>query len=520
MTKPKFLQPPWLELIIMLAAVALSVIGFLIISFLSQPNVSAQMNYGMIALWLIAFFLISFAIALISVLAGIGGGILFTPIMMAFTPVNSLVIRATGLIVAMFGGLISTGVFMKKGLGNLKICIILSISQGIGALLGARYAIVAADMFGDLGEGMMRIFLGGILALVAVNFLAADKRFNWPNIRNVDKITGWMGLKSTYYEESEKKSYSYRVTRILLGLALVLFVGFIGGFFGIGAGWAITPIQNIALGVPLKVAAANSGIILGMVNCVAVWPYMLAGGIIPLFVLPWLSGKVTGGYLGALVFVKAKVTVIRFILSGIMIYTSFQLITDGLVKFHFIPKIPSRISLAIFLIIMVFDAILLFRAQRKEEKKEAGEIIMNGMLPYMDKSQLHYGKTAHWITGVSCLISLVTPFFILLFPNKNHLNEVLLFDAILKGKNPAEIWKAAGIQFKSGDFWPLFIKNFFTPDGLAAFGVALGCSVTLWALIPAVCQFTKKKEYFYVGVSIFLMALIVLAMSGIVNMAG
>jgi len=137
-----------------------------------------------------------------------------------------------------------------------------------------------------------------------------------------------------------------------------------------------------------------------------------------------------------------------------------------------------------------------------------------------DKTQLYYGKTVHWITIVSCLISLITPFFILLLPGKNHINEALLFENIFKGKNPAEIWKAAGVQFKSGDFWSLFIKNFFTPDGLAAFGVALGCSVTLWALIPAVWQFIKKKEYFYVGISIFLMALIALAMSGIVNMAG
>jgi len=145
---------------------------------------------------------------------------------------------------------------------------------------------------------------------------------------------------------------------------------------------------------------------------------------------------------------------------------------------------------------------------------------MDRKIPDVDKSQLYYGKTAQWVTVVSCLISLITPFIILLFPGKNYLNEVLLFDAIFKGKNPAEIWRAAGVPFKSGDFWKLFIKNFFTPDGFAAFGVALGCSVTLWALIPAVWQFTKKKEYFYVGVSLFIMALIVLAMSGIVNMAG
>ena len=141
----------------------------------------------------------------------------------------------------------------------------------------------------------------------------------------------------------------------------------------------------------------------------------------------------------------------------------------------------------------------------------------------VDKSQLYFGKTVHRITVISCLISLITPFFILLFPDKNFLNEALLFDAVFKGKalkNPAEIWKAAGVPFNPGDFWKLFIKNLFTPDGFAAFGIVLGCSVTLWALIPAVLQFIKKKEYFYVCVSIFLMALIVLAMSGIINMAG
>jgi hypothetical protein len=149
---------------------------------------------------------------------------------------------------------------------------------------------------------------------------------------------------------------------------------------------------------------------------------------------------------------------------------------------------------------------------------------MNEKIPDIDKSQLYFGKTVHWITVVSCLISLITPVFILLFPGKNYVDESLLFEAIFdknfKAMKSTEIWEAIGVPFNHGNFWKLFIKNFFTPDGFAAFGVILGCSVTLWALIPAAWQFTKKKEYFYVCVSIFIIALIVLAMSGIVNMAG
>jgi uncharacterized membrane protein YfcA len=269
----------------------------------------------------------------------------------------------------MFSGLISTGIFMKKGLGNFKMCITLTVSQGIGALIGAQSAIAAASAFGDTGEGVIRVVLGCILVTVAVYFFIGGKKLEWPNIQKVDAVTKWMGLEHTYYEESDDRVYSYKITRILVGLVFVFGVGFLGGFFGMGAGWAITPVQNLVLGVPMKVAAANSGIILGMVDCVAVWPYILAGGIIPLFVLPWLSGQVVGGYLGALVLVKVKVTVVRFILIGIMVFTSFGLITDGFSKLNFIGKVPGQISLTIFLIIMVIDAFLIFYMQRKEAER-------------------------------------------------------------------------------------------------------------------------------------------------------
>ena len=140
--------------------------------------------------------------------------------------------------------------------------------------------------------------------------------------------------------------------------------------------------------------------------------------------------------------------------------------------------------------------------------------------PEIDKSQFYYGTVVHWVTIVSCLLTLVTPFFILWFPDKNLLNPALIFGAIFSGENPAGIWAAAGVPFNYGDFWKFFITNFFSPDGIATFGLALGCSVTLWALIPALWQFLKKKEYYYVCVALFVMALIALAMSGLVNMAG
>jgi len=143
---------------------------------------------------------------------------------------------------------------------------------------------------------------------------------------------------------------------------------------------------------------------------------------------------------------------------------------------------------------------------------------MDRKLPEIAKSQLYYGAVYHWITIASCLISLIAPVFILILPNSNLLNPNLIFNAIFEGNNPAEIWELAGVSFQSDSFWKLFRNNLFTPDGFATFGVAIGCSVTLWALIPAFWQFIKEKEYFYACVSLFVMSLVILAMSGLVNM--
>ena len=116
----RLLKSPWLELIVMSGVVILSYTALMFITRGAETPLGG-MALNNIALLTFGFFLLSFAIACIAVMAGIGGGVLFTPLILAYTPVDSLIARGTGLIVAMFSGLISTGPLMKSGLGNLKL---------------------------------------------------------------------------------------------------------------------------------------------------------------------------------------------------------------------------------------------------------------------------------------------------------------------------------------------------------------------------------------------------------------
>ena len=286
--------------------------------------------------------------------------------MLAFTSVDSLIVRATGLIVAMFSGLISTGPFMRGGLANLKICVFCAAAYGVGAFTGAQGAIYVAKHLGATGEGIVRISLGLILLSLAIYFIVGGKKIEWPEVKKIDGFTKKLKLTQPYYEASLGKVIDYPLTRAGGVLVAIVGVGMLSGFFGLGAGWAIVPAQNLIMCVPLKVAAANSGVLLGMGDCIAVWPYLLMGAIIPVFAAPWLVGQVLGGLLGALILIKVKAGFVRFLLIGFMFFACFGLLTKGLTMLGVIGKVPLWINGLVFVTIFSLVIVSIVRYMKAE----------------------------------------------------------------------------------------------------------------------------------------------------------
>ncbi|MEN8148196.1 MAG: sulfite exporter TauE/SafE family protein [Planctomycetota bacterium] len=365
----RLFRSPWLEVNVMLLILVMSYVGLAIMG-LGEEQVGEGMGIGEITVWLLGFFLLSFAIALVAVIGGIGGGVLFTPTMMAFTDVNSLIIRATGLIVAMFSGLVSTGPFMRRGLANLRICIFCAAAYGVGAFSGAMLAIVVAEHMGPAGEGFVRLSLGVILASLGVYFLVGGKKIEWPEVKKVDGFTKRLKLSQPYYEASLDKVVDYPLTRAAWVIFAIMGVGLLSGFFGLGAGWAIVPAQNLIMAVPLKVAAANSGVLLGMGDCIAVWPYLHQGAIIALFAAPWLVGQVLGGLFGALILIRIQAGFVRFLLIGFMFFACFGLFTKALEMFGVIGSTPVWLRGLVF--VGIFGAVIRSILKQAKEKEVRG----------------------------------------------------------------------------------------------------------------------------------------------------
>jgi uncharacterized membrane protein YfcA len=283
-----------------------------------------------IAAILFGSFVLSVVIAIVAVVGGVGGAVLFTPIMLGFTNIDTLVVRATGLIVAMFSGLVSSGPLMRSGLADIKLVMFGAIPIIVGAMSGAHAAVELADAFGEQGHALVRLSLGITILGVAFLFIAGGKKSEYPENRELGKIARLIGLHGWYRDVALHKRVPYLVRRGRYGLICLFGVGFVGGFFGLGGGWAVVPVLNLLMFVPLKLAAGCSGVLLAIGNASAIWPYVMAGAVIPLFAAPWMLGQVIGGIIGAHILETVKASIVRKILIVLLVLTSLKLLARGI----------------------------------------------------------------------------------------------------------------------------------------------------------------------------------------------
>ncbi len=310
--------------------IILIVLSYLIMGVFSKVESTEVLSSNFILGISFGSFLISTFVAIVAVIAGVGGGVIFTPIMLGFTSIDTLIIRATGLVVAMFSGLISSGPFMRKGLAECKLVYYCSVPIIIGAIAGALSAVFLSEYLGEKGDAIVRMLLGLTLVFIAFLFIFGGSKTEYPECKNIDGFTKKLGIASSYWEESLSRTVHYDLKRALPGGILFLVVGFTGGFFGLGGGWAVVPVLNLLMMAPLKIAAASSGVLLAIGNAAAIWPYIVYGALIPLFATPWMLGQVVGGILGAYILARIRAAFVRNVLIVIIFMTSIKLIIRGI----------------------------------------------------------------------------------------------------------------------------------------------------------------------------------------------
>jgi uncharacterized membrane protein YfcA len=294
-------------------------------SFAAEPQEVAEALTGEASpwwIWPIVLLGITFVMGIFAALGGVGGGVLFVPIVSGFFPFHLDFVRGCGLLVALTGALAAGPGFLKMNLASLRLAMPVALIASACAIVGAMIGLA-------LPTNVVQTALGAtILGIVAIMTVARKAEF--PEVPQADRLSSALRIHGIYREASLGQTIDWKIHRTVTGLLLFVVIGVMAGMFGLGAGWANVPVLNLVMGAPLKVSVATSKFLLSITDTSAAWVYLNQGCVIPMMVVPSLVGIMFGSFVGVRLLRVAKPRLIRQIVIGLLLFSGAKAITKGL----------------------------------------------------------------------------------------------------------------------------------------------------------------------------------------------
>jgi len=273
-------------------------------------------------MWPAILLVFCFVLGIIAVLAGVGGGVLFVPLVSGFFPFHLDFVRGAGLLVALAGALAAGPGLLKRNMASLRLALPVALIASACAIVGAMIGLA-------LPTNVVQICLGGTILFIAV-LLLVSKNTAKPVVTKQDALSVALGMNGVYYDPSTCETVEWKTHRTLPGLLLFIVIGVMAGMFGLGAGWANVPVLNLLMGAPLKVAVGTSKFLLSITDTSAAWIYLNQGCVIPLMAIPSVIGLMCGSFVGVRLLAKAKPKFIRYMVIGVLLFSGAKALQKGL----------------------------------------------------------------------------------------------------------------------------------------------------------------------------------------------
>ena len=272
--------------------------------------------------WPLILFVVTFLMGIVAVLGGVGGGVLFVPIIGGFFPFHIDFVRGAGLLVALAGALAAGPGLLKKGMADLRLAVPVAVIASACAIVGAMIGLA-------LPANVVNIALGGtILGIVAIMLMA--KKSEYPDVKQADNLSTALRISGVYHEVSTGQDINWKIHRTPQGLATFIIIGVMAGMFGLGAGWANVPVLNLMMGAPLKVSVATSKFLLSITDTSAAWIYVNNGAVLPMLVVPSIIGIMLGSIVGVRILAKTKPAAIRYVVIFMLLFAGSRALLKGL----------------------------------------------------------------------------------------------------------------------------------------------------------------------------------------------
>jgi uncharacterized membrane protein YfcA len=253
------------------------------------------------------------AAGLFGSLLGLGGGVLIVPLLtFGFgRPLREAV--GVSLVCVIVTSSAAAGAYLRGGSANLRLGMVLALFTVTGALVGGLIAFLVPDR---ALAGLFAILLG----YVAWTMARGARQGATPSAPvAVD------AEPSPVQRPGVLDAPGYHPRRLVPASVSSIGAGVLAALLGVGGGVINVPTMHLLMGVPVRVAAATSNLIIGITAVASAVIYLLRGGIDPYLAGPTAIGVFLGASAGARVAHRVDVRVLRLLFVVVLGFTAVQM---------------------------------------------------------------------------------------------------------------------------------------------------------------------------------------------------
>lgn len=271
-----------------------------------------------VMIFTIILFLGAICAGLVGSLTGLGGGVIIIPLLTIVLGIDIHYAIGTALVSVIATSTGSAAAYVREGVTNIRMGMLLEIATTAGAITGA----LLASFF---NPNWIAIIFGVVLIYSSINAFLKKRDHVLQESSNVA-----LKLKLNGSYPSFGTNVPYGVTNVIGGFTMMGLAGILSGLLGIGSGALKVLAMDNIMKVPFKVSTTTSNFMMGVTAMASAVIYLQKGYIVPDIAMPVLIGVLIGAILGSKILLRSNPARLKMFFAIIIMLLAINMMYNGL----------------------------------------------------------------------------------------------------------------------------------------------------------------------------------------------
>jgi len=263
---------------------------------------------------LVGLIALSFGAGFVGALSGLGGGVFIVPALIIAAHMPMVVAIGASLISVVATSAAASVAFVRDGLTNLRVAMVLECATVTGAVVGALLAGVIPAVILEV--------LFALMMLQSAYFTLSKQ--DDVLVERGDPLARRLRLVGDIPDEAGSLTH-YETVNLPAGGALMVLAGLMSGLLGIGSGALKVIAMDYYMHIPLKVSSATSNFMIGVTAGAGALVFLARGNVSTSVAAPVALGVTAGALLGSRVLPYANVRILRLVFVVILVLIAIEM---------------------------------------------------------------------------------------------------------------------------------------------------------------------------------------------------